>query len=204
MSIPPLNKQSDYDKFFNKYLADLNLQVKLNQENYDANVAFFKTGVQATERADTRSLEQRSTDVETLKIQARAMLNKLTNSNSADEVLTFLINSNLLFFFVQNFVDFERIINKRYPSQSVSAPILRVLIQKSFDKQNQEIPLLKDELIVATNSVASREIMKKVLNDVYNKRDTNVILYEAIRDNLGLFSTMQEKLEIVKFPEKKI
>lgn len=203
MSIPPVNKPSDYDKFFSRYLADLNLQVKLNQENYDANVAFFKTGVQATERADTRSIEQRSTDVETLKIQARTMLNKLTDSNSASEVLTFLINNNLLFFFVQNFVDFERSINKRYPSQTASAPILRVLIQKSFEKQNQEIPLLKDELIVTTNSVASREIMNKVLTDVYAKSDTNVILYETIRDNLNLFPTLQEKLEIVKFPEKK-
>ena len=203
MSIPSLNKPSDYDKFFSRYLADLNLQVKLNQDNYDANVAFFKTGVQATERADTRSLEQRSTDVETLKIQARAMLNKLTNSNAADEVLTFLINNNLLFFFVQNFVDFERTINKRYPSQTASAPILRVLIQKSFDKQNDEIPLLKDELIVATNSVASREIMNKVVNDIYDQSGTNVVLYETIRDNLNLFPTMQEKLEIVKFPEKK-
>jgi hypothetical protein len=203
MSIPSLNKPSDYDKFFSRYLADLNLQVKLNQENYDANVAYFKTGVQATERSDTRSLEQRSTDVETLKIQARAMLNKLTNSNSADEVLTFLINNNLLFFFVQNFVDLERSINKRYPSQTASAPILRVLIQKSFDKQNEEIPLLKDDLIVATNSVASREIMQKLLTDVYNKSDTNVVLYEAIKDNLNIFPTMQEKMEIVKFPEKK-
>ena len=203
MSIPSLNKPSDYDKFFSRYLADLNLQVKLNQENYDANVAFFKTGVQATERPDTRSIEQRSTDVETLKIQARAMLNKLTNSNSADEVLTFLINNNLLFFFVQNFVDFERTINKRYPSQTASAPILRVLIQKSFDKQNQEIPLLKDELIVATNSVASREIIQKILTDVYNKQDTNVVLYETLQNNLNIFPTMQEKMNIVKFPEKK-
>ena len=63
---------------------------------------------------------------------------------------------------MQNFVDFERTINKRYPSQTASAPILRVLIQKSFDKQNQESPLLKDELIVATNSVTSREIIQKV------------------------------------------
>jgi hypothetical protein len=120
MSIPSLNKPSDYDKFFSRYLSDLSLQVKLNQQNYDANVAFFKTGVQATERSDARSLEQRAGDIETLKIQARAMLNKLTNSNSSDEVLTFLINNNLLFFFVQNFVDFERSINKRYPSQNAS------------------------------------------------------------------------------------
>ena len=41
MSIPTLNKPSDYDKFLSRYLADLSLQVKLNQENYDANVAFF-------------------------------------------------------------------------------------------------------------------------------------------------------------------
>ena len=197
MSIPSLNKPSDYDKYFSRYLADLSLQVKLNQENYDANVAFYKTGVQATERADTRSLEQRSTDVETLKIQARAMLNKLTNSNAADEVLTHLINNNLLFFFVQNFVDFERTINKRYPSQTASAPILRVLIQKSFDKQNEEIPLLKDELIVAANSVASREIIQKVLTDVYNKQDTNVVLYETLQCNLKMFPTMQVKLNIV-------
>ena len=76
-----IKSPSDYDKFFSRYLADLNLQVKLNQENYDANVAFFRTGVQATERADSRSIEQRSTDVETLKIQARAMLNKLTKGD---------------------------------------------------------------------------------------------------------------------------
>lgn len=199
MSIPSLNKPSDYDKYFSRYLADLSLQVKLNQDNYDANVAFFKTGVQATERADTRSLEQRSIDVETLKIQARAMLNKLTNSNSADEVLTHLINNNLLFFFVQNFVDFERTINKRYPSQTASAPILRVLIQKSFDKQNEEIPLLKDELIVATNAVASRESINNLLDKLYY---TNFTLYEDLKQGLDLFPTMQEKINIVKFPEK--
>ena len=174
MSIPPLNKQSDYDKFFNKYLADLNLQVKLNQENYDANVQYLKQGVQQTERSDTRSLEQRSGDVETLKIQAREMLNKITDSNSADEVLTFLIQINMLFFFVQNFVDFERSVNKRYPSKNVSAPILRVLIQKSFQKQNEEIPILKDELIVATNSVASRDIIKILIDIIYY---TNYELY---------------------------
>ena len=134
-------------------------------------------------------------DVETLKIQARTMLNKLTNSLSADEVLTFLVNNNLLFFFVQNFVDFERTINKRYPSQSASAPILRVLIQKSFDKQNEELPLLKDELIVATNNVASREIMQKALTDIYIKRDTNPVLYEILRTPgyLELFPTLQKK-----------
>ena len=92
MSIPPTTKPSDYDKFLIRPLADLNLQVKLNQENYDANVAYFKTGVQATERADIRPLEVRKMDVETLKIQARTMLNKLTNSQSSDEVLTFLVN----------------------------------------------------------------------------------------------------------------
>jgi hypothetical protein len=200
MSIPPISKPSDYDKFLSRYLADLNLQVKLNQENYDANVAFFKTGVQATERADTRSLEARKMDVETLKIQARTMLNKLTNSLSADEVLTFLVNNNLLFFFVQNFVDFERTINKRYPSQSASAPILRVLIQKSFDKQNDEIPLLKDELIVATNNVASRDIIKKLLDKLYY---TNYSLYTKLSEDINLFPTLEEKLNIVKFPEKK-
>ena len=200
MSIPPINKPSDYDKFLSRYLADLNLQVKLNQENYDANVAFFKTGVQATERADTRSLESRKMDVETLKIQARTMLNKLTNSQSADEVLTFLLNYNLLFFFVQNFVDFERTINKRYPSQTASAPILRVLIQKSFDKQNDEIPILKDELIVATNSVASRESIKSLLDKLYY---TNYSLYEDLNKNMDIFPTMQEKIDIVKFPERK-
>ena len=109
----------------------------------------------------------------------------------------------MLFFFVQNFVDFERSINKRYPSQTASSPILRVLIQKSFDKQNQEIPLLKDELIVATNSVTSREIIQKVLTDVYNKQYTNVVLYETLQNNLFMFHTLQEKMEIVKFPEKK-
>lgn len=200
MSIPPSNKPSDYDKFLNRYLADLNLQVKLNQQNYDANVQYFKQGIQQTERTDSRSIEQRSQDVETLKIQARAMLNKLTDSNSADEVLNFLINNNLLFFFVQNFVDFERSVTKRYVDKNVSAPILRVLIQKSFDKQNEEIPILKDELIITTNSVASRDIIKKLLDSLYY---TNYSLYKKLSEDINLFPTMEEKLNIVKFPEKK-
>jgi hypothetical protein len=105
-----------------------------------------------------------------------------------------------LFFFVQNFVDFERTINKRYPNQTASAPILRVLIQKSFDKQNEEIPLLKDELIVSTNSVASRESINNLLDKLYY---TNFTLYEDLKQGLDLFPTMQEKINIVKFPEKK-
>ena len=47
--------------------------------------------------------------------------------------------------------------------------------------------------------------MQKALTDIYNKRDTNPVIYGILRekDFLDIFPTLEEKLNIVKFPEKK-
>ena len=138
MSFPSLNNTSDYNVFTTQYLQSLALQIQLNQNNFDKNVGYMKTGVQDTERTDSRSIEERAGDVEKLKVQARVMLNKITDATNTNEVLDYLAkNGELLFYFIQQFPTIEKLVKEQYTG-GIRAPILISLIYKRFISQQED------------------------------------------------------------------
>ena len=121
MSIPALNNTTDYSIYFKKYIDSLNLQNKLNQTNFNANYEFQKTGVIQTERPDSRTLEERYSDIEKLKVQSRLMLNKLTDSTNTDEVMNYLLkNQQIMFYFIQNFPTIQEIVKRQYSGGAIN------------------------------------------------------------------------------------
>jgi hypothetical protein len=157
MSFGPLNNTSDYNNYVKKYLQTLQLQVALNQKNFDENVAYMKTGVQDTERPDTRSIEERAGDVEKLKVQARAMLNKITDATNATEVLDYLVkNGELLFFFIQQFPSIEEIVKKQFAG-GIRAPLLISLIFKKFTTQQEESLLPESDDFNIVSNIMTKE-----------------------------------------------
>ena len=171
MSFPSLVKTSDYDIYTKKYLQNLALEIQLNQNNFNKNVGYFKTGVQDTERTDSRSIEERAADVEKLKVQARVMLNKISDPTNTNEVLDYLVkNGEMLFFFIQQFPTFEKLVKEQF-SGGIRAPLLISLIYKRFVSQ-QEDSLLPES--------AEFDIISKVMTS----DDVDVLLGETKNDLL--------------------
>ena len=131
MSIPALNNTTDYSVYFKKYLDSVNLQDQLNKKNFDANYEYRKTGVIQTDRPDMRPLEERMADVEKLKVQARLMLNKLTDAKNTDETMEYLIkNPKIMFYFIQNFPTIQEIVKRQYSGGALGSQLISLIYKK--------------------------------------------------------------------------
>lgn len=182
MSFGPLKNTSDYDVYVKKYLQTLQLQIALNQKNFDENVAYMKTGVQETERPDSRSIEERAGDIEKLKVQARAMLNKITDAANATEVLDYLVkNGDLLFFFIQQFPTFEKTVKKEFVG-GIRAPLLISLIFKKFTAQQEESLLPESEDFTIVSNIMTKEDAETLIRESNNADLIDAL--ELVKDTL--------------------
>ena len=165
MAFRSLTTTSDYDIYTKQYLANIALQIQLNQNNLNKNMAFMKTGIQDTERTDSRSIEERAGDVEKLKVQARVMLNKISDPTNSTEVLDYLVkNGDLLFFFIQQFPSIEKIVKEQF-SGGIKAPLLISLIFKRFTTQQEESLLPEgDDFQVVQNALTQEDIATLIQN----------------------------------------
>jgi len=168
MAFRSLLNTSDYDVYVKEYMKILQLQAALNQRNLDANINFMKSGVQQTERADSRSIEERAVDIVKLKVQARIMLNQLTDNSNAAEVLDYLSNrGELLFFFIQQFPSIKEIVKKQF-SAGIRAPLLISLIYKKYEQQlADDITPESPDFIIVSN-IMTKENIQKLINETTN------------------------------------
>jgi hypothetical protein len=168
MAFPSLSNTSDYDVYVKQYMKNLQLQAEINQKNLDANIRFMKTGVQETERADTRSIEERAVDIVKLKVQARIMLNKITDASNADEVLDYLSNTGeLLFFFIQQFPSIQEIVKKQF-SAGIRAPLLISLIYKKYEQQLADDITPESPDFTIVSNIMTKEDIQKLINETNN------------------------------------
>ena len=197
MSIPALNNTSDYDVYFKQYLKSLELQNDLNKKNFDANYAFKKTGVQETERADMRPIEERMSDVEKLKVQARMMLNKVTDANNTNQIMEYLLqNNNILFFFIQNFPALEEIVKRQF-SGGILASQMISLIYKSYLKYTDEALIPDSEDFDLVKSIVTQEQIEKLINIADNNK-----LKDELNFTKNKNPTQSEIDKLTKNPEQ--
>jgi hypothetical protein len=178
-----------------KYLQSLALQIQLNQNNFDKNVGYMKTGVQDTERPDSRSIEERAGDVEKLKVQARVMLNKITDATNTNEVLDYLAkNGEILFFFIQQFPAIEKLVKQQYAG-GVRAPILISLIYKRFISQ-QEDSLMPEsaDFDIVSNLMTSQDA------DILVNQTRNLELKQKLISLSSVLPSQQEIKRLIDDP----
>ena len=197
MSIPALNNTSDYDVYFKQYLKSLELQNDLNKKNFDANYAFKKTGVQETERPDMRPIEERMSDVEKLKVQARMMLNKVTDANNTNEIMQYLLqNDNILFFFIQNFPALEEVVKRQF-SGGILASQMISLIYKAYLKYTDEVLIPDSADFDLVKSIVTQEDIQQLINIADN---ANLIL--KLNQTKDDYPTQSEIDKLIKNPEQ--
>lgn len=199
MSIPALNNTTDYDVYFKKYLKSLDLQNELNKKNFDANYAFRTTGVRETERPDMRPIEERMADVEKLKVQARMMLNKVTDSKNTNQVMEYLLqNEKILFYFVQNFPTFEEIVKRQYSGGILATQMISILY-RAYQKYSDEILIPDSNDYQLVTSLVTQEDLDEIKNRTRNRE-----LRQAIVDNERKFLTKADIEKLTNSPEKYI
>jgi len=209
MSIPAQTNTTDYQVYLRKYLDGLNLENELNNKNFNANYQFQKNGIQEqTEPADTRSIEERMADIEKLKVQSRAMLNKVTDITNTNEIMNYLIqNPKIMFYFIQNFTFIEEVVKKQY-SMGILAPQMISLIYNKFLKYNEEVLIPDSNDFDLVSSLMTKEDAEEIKNATEDPELKDIMnqLIPSIpsRRDIALYTNNPEKYvkEIKGFANK--
>jgi len=187
---------------YNEYIQTLKLQEQLNQINFDKNRDFMKTGVQDGQPVLTRSLEERYADVEKLKIEARSMLNELTDPENATITLNYLINDNeLLILFLDTFPSLKKVKETEYAGGMFSAQIISWLTSYKNDRTDA-LDINKMDVQFSVDQAVSREQLTKLKRLVSSTpyKDTTPTLIPTINRVLQIIPTPQ-RIERIENPQ---
>lgn len=98
MSGQPNINPSDADKFRQQYLANLDLRIRLDDTNLQANKVYKRTGQLPVEPSDFRTLEEKLADVERLKVEVRSKLSEITDGKEANKIAQELTPKQMVFY----------------------------------------------------------------------------------------------------------
>ena len=186
MSGNPYISPLDPAKFREAYLATLGLQAKINAENLQANQVYKKTGA-PTQPTDTRTTEQKETDIISMRRNVRARLGEIADGANANKIAEALDPVELRF--LANQID--TIITDLKPKYKlgIDATIFQNYLQKYMRKfeetQGVEYGLQQD---LGVQLLANQYIIR---DNMASKSDVDDI-QDAITD-LGVQNTRQGK-----------
>lgn len=112
MSGQPLQKPLDATKFRQQYLANIKLQTKIDEMNYQANRVYKKTGA-AQQPTDQRTLNEKFRDIMGLKVEIRSMLKEITTGEQAQEIVNEL-SPNEVQYCYSNLPELIKILKPKY------------------------------------------------------------------------------------------
>jgi len=173
MSGQPLKAPSDAQKYRDAYMANLNLQIKNNDKNLQANKLHQRTGVPATQISDYRTTSEKLADVETLRALVRTELLQIADSINAQAIVQKLSVDELRFV-AQNI---DMIVRDLKPKNrfGVLEPIFRAYLVAQMNAQ------MKAEANVAgimleNRGVSSLASLKQLETEVVSSDDIAQIL----------------------------
>ena len=115
MSGQPYLTAYDPIKFRNQYMANLNLQIKNDDINLQANKIFKKTGQTPVQPTDTRNTTEKMADIERLKIDLRSSFSKIADGQQSQEIVNQLaLDPQDIQFAAQHINDIISIIGHKY------------------------------------------------------------------------------------------
>lgn len=97
MSGFPLKTSSDAERYMKQYMANLELRAKLDNDNYQANKLFLRTGQQPAEMTDYRSTTEKLADTERLKLDIKRRLQEVTDGTQASAIVQSLSRDDIVF-----------------------------------------------------------------------------------------------------------
>jgi hypothetical protein len=176
MSGQPLKTPSDAQKYRDAYMANLNLQIKNNDKNLQANKLHQRTGVPATQISDYRTTSEKLADIESLRTLVRNELLQIADSINAQNIVQ-KMSVDELRFVAQNI---DMIVRDVKPKNKfgVLEPIFRAYLVAQMNAQ------MKAEANVAgimleNRGVSSLASLKQLETEVVSSDDIGQVLQQV-------------------------
>ena len=183
----PIKVPSDRNKYNNEFMASLRLQVKLNEQNLQANRLYQATGQlpAATQMMDTRSNQEKLMDVEYLKREIVADLKPIAEPMFANAVIQGVIssplnvNNSLFRYLAQNASTFSQTLSKKYKfgiaGDANDVAIMVQFLEDAYKKTQNTFQSIKsyinsntNEGIRSTSSLLSEDDTDNIITELKN------------------------------------
>jgi hypothetical protein len=187
----PIKVPSDRNKYNNEFMESLRLQIKLNDQNLQANRLYINTGQlpASTQMADTRSTSEKLADVESLKRSIVADLSPVAEPAFAYAIINGVMNSplnvdNSLFrYLAQNASQLANQLSKKY--------------KFGIAGDDNDVQLLVEFLNDAYSKTKNTfQTIKGYMNSTTNLRQNNTNMQDQIIQELTFFLQRLTQLEV--------
>jgi hypothetical protein len=192
MSGQPLQKPLDATKFRQQYLANLELQTKIDDMNYQANKVYVKTGA-PQQPTDQRTLEEKFRDTIGLKVEIRSMLKEITTGEQAQQIVNELSALEVMYCY-SHLPQLIKILKPKYKG-GVPAYVFLHTFRRFVDDEVKNRAIFEGTP-QQTNSSQMVSTMKSMTPNVFYGDNGNTSLRGGIttKEQLGILLELVKKI----------
>jgi len=194
-----MKSPSDAQKYRDAYMANLNLQIKNNDKNLQANKLHQRTGVPATQISDYRTTSEKLADVESLRALVRSELLQIADSINANAIVQNMSVDELRFV-AQNI---DMIVKELKPKHKfgVLEPIFRSFLVLQMNAQ-MKADANAAGIMLENRGVTSLASLKQLETELVSAIDVSRVLQKVgdvpYLDQLEMVvSKTEEKLKLL-------
>ena len=169
----PLRTEYDRTQNYKDYMKNLNLQIKNNKTNYDANILYKNTGV-PTQPLDTRTYAEKHADIAQLKVNLRSELRVLLDDNVINEVFQEL-NDEQIQFLAGVATSLIAELKPKYTLGMTSHHFVDILDKKirhehDFSQMSEMMGTLADQLDTIADNMVTGGMMEELIDTVEHSK----------------------------------
>ena len=183
----PFKTEYDRTQNYKDYMKNLDLQIKNNKTNYDANILYKQTGV-PTQPLDTRTYAEKQADIAQLKVNLRSELRILLDDNVISEVFQEL-NDEQIQFLAGIASSLIAELKPKYTLGMTSHHFVDILDKKvrhehDFSQMSEMIGTLADQLETISDNMVTGDKMNELIDNIVHSKYTQSDENERIINNL--------------------
>ena len=162
MNPQTIRNQSQLMKVREAYLANLELEQRNLQKTADAVSILKQTGQPPLAPQDTRTINEKISDVEKLKISLRRQLMDITDGQQANDIMNALSNDEIQALSIV-YGDISAVLKAKYTS-GVPAPIFLEYVRRYLKDYNKNVGLASgNQGVVAEELKLTRDMLQRVM-----------------------------------------
>ena len=183
----PLRTEYDRTQNYKDYMKNLNLEIKNNKTNYDANILYKQTGV-PTQPLDTRTYAEKQADIAQLKVNLRSELRILLDDNVISEVFQEL-NDEQIQFLAGVATSLIAELKPKYALGMTAHHFVDILDKKvrhehDFSQMGEMMGTLSDQLETINDNMVTGDKMNELIDHIVHSKYTRTNENEQIINNL--------------------
>lgn len=210
----PFNTQYDRTQNYKDYMKNLDLQIKNNKTNYDANILYKNTGV-PTQPLDTRTYAEKHADIAQLKVSLRSELRILLDDNVITQVFREL-NDEQIQFLAGIAPALIAELKPKYSVGMTSHHFIDVLDKKvrqeqDFSLQSEMLGTLADQLDTISDNMVTAGLMEELIDTVEHSKfirtgeNQQIINFlRSINREMGQTQELMEQISNIRSGEAQI